>query len=271
MKKFLRISALSLVPALFLAATGCSGISAMTPGKMEWIQPKSDAPYAGNAYLIRGLIGFFSAGIDSLGEQIDESGVRAYVFQQNQRLLIAQTLAKRYGEAKDNHEPLILIGHSLGADDVIMCSRELQKVGVQVDMLITLDATRPPKVPTNVKVCYNYYQPSIFDGTGILRGVPLQTDPGFTGKLYNMNVRKEYKHLLEWDTNHVNIDKNSKIHQDILAKIHELCVPRQEWVAAHEPKLAGAKVQGSPNATGEALQAAGNGKAKSAPLLSNNP
>jgi hypothetical protein len=250
-----------------LVISGCSGVSSMTAGKMEWIQPESDAPRAGNAYLIRGWIGFFSAGIDSLGVKINESGVRACIYQQNQTRLTARTLAKVYGQSGENREPIILIGHSLGADDAIKCARELQKAGVQVDMLITMDPTLPPKVPTNVKVCYNYYQPSIFDATGILRGVALQTDPGFTGELHNMNIRKEYKHLLEPDTNHVNIDKNSKIHADILERLKPLCVPREQWVAARGARLAKSTIpparQTTPHAGGN-----GNGAEPDTSLLS---
>lgn len=219
----------ALLPISAAVMTGCSGVSAMTPGKMEWIKTESDAPRAGNAYLIRGFIGFFSAGIDSLEVKIDQAGIRANIFQQDQRLKIAEQLCKTY-KGKTNREPLILIGHSLGADDAIMCARELEKVGVEVDMLITLDPTRPPQVPKNVKVVYNYYQPSIWDGTGILRGIALTADPGFKGKLYNMNVRTDYKHLLEWDTNHVNIDKNQKIHADAIQKMLTICPPRDQWV-----------------------------------------
>jgi hypothetical protein len=240
----------SVLALMLLGLSGCSGISAMTPGKMEWIKTESDAPRAGNVYLVRGLIGFFSAGIDSLTEEIDQSGVRAHVFQEDQRELIAQSMVETYRNSGD-HEPLILVGHSLGADDVLMISRELQKAGVEVDMLITLDCTRPDpaSVPGNVKIAYNYYQPSIWDGTGILRGIPLTTDPDFKGKFVNMNVRKEYKNLLEWDTNHVNIDKNKKIHADVIAKIHEICPPRPQWVAARQARLASATTQPSKQAT----------------------
>lgn len=218
---------------LLLVGSGCVSFSSMTPGKMEWIQTESTASHAGNAYLTRGLIGAFSHGIDVLTEKVDAAGVRAHVFQEDQHELIAQTLVDRY-KNNPNHEPIVLIGHSLGADASIMYARELQKAGVEVDVLITLDATRPPKVPGNVKICYNYYQPSIFDGTGILRGIPLETEPDFHGKLYNMNVRDEYKHLLEWDTNHVNIDKNSRIHADVIARVLSICPPRQQWVAARQ-------------------------------------
>jgi hypothetical protein len=231
------------IPIFLLAVAGsfsggCVSLSSMKPGKMEWIQASSTSPRAGNVYLIRGLIGAFSGGIDTLTVKIDQAGINAHVFQEDQKELIAQTLVNTYKNNPD-HEPIILIGHSLGADDAIMAARELEKVGVPVDILVTIDATRPPKVPGNVKVCYNYYQPSVFDGTGILRGIPLETEPNFTGKLYNMNVRGEYKNLLEWDTNHVNIDKNNKIHADVLAKLMPVCMPREQWVASHTPVLAG--------------------------------
>lgn len=218
---------------LLLLGSGCVSFSSMTPGQMEWIQPESKAPRVGTAYLTRGLIGMFSHGIDVLTERVDASGVRAHVFQEDQHELVAQTLVERYKNRPD-HEPIVLIGHSLGADASIYYAHELQKAGVEVDVLITLDATRPMKVPGNVKVCYNYYQPSIFDGTGMLRGIPLETEPNFHGKLYNMNVRDEYKHLLEWDTNHVNIDKNTRIHADVIARVQAICPPREQWVAARQ-------------------------------------
>ena len=234
---------LSLLAAFAFFGGGCfSTVSSMKPGKMDWVQPTSDAPRAGQAYCIRGWIGLFSGGIDALTEKIDKSGVRAHVFQDDQKQILAQTLATQYAKAGARHEPIVLIGHSLGADDAVWAARELDKVGVPVDMLVTIDATRPPKVPKNVRICYNYYQPSILDGAGLFRGIPLETEPGFAGKLYNMNVRKEYKDLLEWDTNHVNIDKNTKIHADIIAKIMPICPPRQEWVAARAPVLAGAQI-----------------------------
>ncbi|HEY7087636.1 MAG TPA: hypothetical protein VH518_06070 [Tepidisphaeraceae bacterium] len=241
-------------PILVLCAmgTGCvSTVSTMTPGKMEWVQANSDAPRAGNAYCIRGLIGLFSGGMDQLTEKIDQAGIRAHVFQEDQHEVMAKQFADVYSKYKQDHEPIVLIGHSLGADDAIYIARALDEVNVPVDVLVTIDATRPPKVPKNVKIVYNYYQPSVFDGTGILRGIPLETDPGFTGQLNNMNVRAEYSYLLEWDTNHVNIDKNTKIHADVIQKLMPICVPRAQWAATHHtPILAGSTTRPVSNNAG---------------------
>lgn len=234
-------------PLALLSVGGCfSTLSTMTPGKTEWIQPHSTQPLVGNAYLTRGLIGVFSGGIDALTVKIEKAGVEAHVWQEDQHEATAKSVAEIYAKYRNDHEPIILIGHSLGADDSIVTARALDAVNVPVDMLITIDATRPLNVPKNVKICYNYYQPSIFDGTGILRGIPLVTDPGFNGQLYNMNVRAEYKNLLEWDTNHVNIDKNTKIHADIIEKMKAVCIPRGQWVALHgRPTLATSTTQPS--------------------------
>jgi len=220
---------------LLSTMTGCFGVQlgTMKPGQMSWVQTNTTEPRAGHAYLIRGLIGLFSYGIDRMTEKVAAAGVEAHVFQEDQTPILGKTIVEKYKAARNTHEPIVLIGHSLGADDAIKISKMLQAENIPVDLLITVDATRPPLVPGNVKLCYNYYQPSIFDGTGILRGVPLQLEPGAKTVLYNYNIRGERKDLLEWDTNHVNIDKNTKIHTDVVKHVLEICPTRAQWVAAH--------------------------------------
>jgi hypothetical protein len=235
--------------------TGCFGVQlgTMKPGQMEWVQTNTTEPRAGHAYLIRGLIGLFSYGIDRMTDKVNAAGIKADVFQEDQTEILGKTIVAKYKDARSTHEPIVLIGHSLGADDAIKISKMLEAENIPVDMLITIDPTRPPLVPGNVKVCYNYYQPSMFDGTGILRGIPLTLEPGAKTVLYNYNIRAERKDLLEWDTNHVNIDKNSKIHADAIAHILTVCPTRGEWVAMH----GGANMAATPQAvkrTGPATQ-----------------
>jgi len=221
---------LCLVVVVLPALCGCKG--SMTPGKMEWVQIDSTAPRAGNVYLIRGFIGLFSFGIDRLTVKINEAGIRAHVFQEDQWKQLARTIRETY-KNQPNHEPLILIGHSLGADKTLWIAHELKNEGITVDAILTMDPTLPPDVPSNVRVCHNYYQPSVFDGLGILRGIALKQEPGSTGKLINYNIRAEHKELLEPDTNHINVDKNTKIHAAIIARLLEICPPREEWARNH--------------------------------------
>lgn len=197
---------------------------------MAWIQSTSEQPRVGNAYLVRGFIGAFSSGIDELNVRIGDQGIRSHVYQEVQDVSVAEAIVKAYEKAP-RREPLCLIGHSFGADDVIKIARELDKHNIPVDVLITIDPTQPPKVPKNVRVCWNYYQPSVWDGTQMLRGIAVETEPEFNGTLLNMNIRKEYSSLLEWDTNHINIDKNKKIHADIIKRLEGVCIERTTWLA----------------------------------------
>ena len=118
MKMFVnRINVRNGLAALFLGAValsgGCVSVSNMTPGKMEWIQTASTEARAGKVYLIRGLIGVFSGGIDTLTEKIDKEGINAHVFQEDQKDIIAAKLAETYKNSAD-HEPISLQLQSTG-------------------------------------------------------------------------------------------------------------------------------------------------------------
>jgi hypothetical protein len=199
---------------------------------MDWVQPQSSAARAGNVYLVRGLIGVFSTGMDDLAGKLNHEGVRARVFQDNQNSYLADAIVKEYKGVKDP-EPLILIGHSYGADDVVKISRVLAENGIKVDVLVTIDATVPPHLPANVVVCYNYFQSQPTDAIPMFRGIPLTQDNPSAGKLYNWDIRKDRLDLLEPGTNHINIDKNPLIHEAVIKQVLEVCIPRRAWAAAH--------------------------------------
>jgi hypothetical protein len=224
-----KLFATALAIAGLFALVGCEG--SMTPGKMEWVQSDSDKPHAGNAYLLRGWIGLFSHGIDNLTDQINEQGVRAHVYQDDQYRTLGDTLVAKYKGVK-NPEPLCLIGHSYGADDVVRVARQLDEAGITVDLLVTMDPVTPPELPKNVKLCYNFYQPSMWDATPVLRGIALTQEAGSTGMLHNLNIRAERKDLLEANTNHINIEKNQKIHKVVLEQVLATCPPRQVWTSS---------------------------------------
>jgi thioesterase domain-containing protein len=204
----------------------------MTPGQLHAVAPQSGRERAGNVFLLRGFIGIFSTGIDSLGKQIDQTGVQTQVFQDDQWRQLASTLSDRYRDVQ-HPEPLVLIGHSYGADDVVRIARVLDERDVKVDLLITLDPVTPPAVPKNVARAYNLYQSNgAWDSLPWLRGVPLSKEDRFTGKLENHDIRVDRTELLEPDLDHFNIEKKQKIHADVIAQVLSVCVPRHQWVAS---------------------------------------
>jgi hypothetical protein len=223
-----KILHISMLVALALSA----GCSSMTPGKAEWVQTHSDKPRAGNTYLLRGWIGIFSYGINELGDKINAGGVRACVYQDDQWRVLASAIKDRYQNARDA-EPLILIGHSFGADDVLHVAQELAAANVTVDLVVTLDPVNPPEVPPNVKRCVNLYQSNgAWDKVPAFRGVPLKLAEGSKTELVNADVKKDRTDLLEPGTDHFNIEKKGKIHEEVLKQVLATCPPRPQWVAA---------------------------------------
>ena len=199
---------------------------------MEAVQTLSNRPRVGNVYLLRGFIGIFSTGIDHLGEEINAAGVRANVYQDDQWHDLAEQIAKVYA-GKTEHEPLILVGHSYGADDVVRIARVLEQYHITVDLLVTIDPVTPPPVPDNVVRTVDLYRPNgIFDAFPFFRGVPLQADSGARAP-DNVNIRTDPRHLMDPDTDHFNIEKKEKIHRVVIGEILAACPTRAVWMAEH--------------------------------------
>jgi hypothetical protein len=219
----------ALVVLAMLASPGCAKTT--KAGPLDRVQPFSDKPRAGNAYLLRGFIGIFSEGVDNLGREIDRSGVRAHVYQDDQWAALARTIVREYQGRRDA-EPLVLIGHSYGADDVIRIARELDKANVPVDLLVTLDPVTPPPVPKNVRQALNIYQSNgAWDALPFLRGVPVKADAQFVGRLDNFDIKKDRRDLLESGTDHFNIEKKGAVHEEVVGNVLMTCPPRQTWLA----------------------------------------
>ena len=97
------------VSCLACGLSGCISFASLKPGKMEWVQPQTEAAHAGSVYLVRGWVGMFSKGMDQLGQKINGKGVTAHVFQHHQCHALAQAMVQRYKGAKDP-EPICMVG-----------------------------------------------------------------------------------------------------------------------------------------------------------------
>jgi hypothetical protein len=226
------IRQLLVVVTLLGFGGGCQFIRA---GSMEKVQAVSDRPTVGNVYLVRGLIGIFSFGMDELAEKLEAQNIRCNVYQDAQSKQLASELKRKYAAAKQR-EPIVLIGHSLGADDVISIAHTLDEANIPVDLLVTIDAVNPRVVPKNVRTALNYYKPHALDGIPALRGIPVE--PAVPGKMavYNMSLTENRKDLMVQGTNHFNIDKNPRVHEDVIKQVLQVCRPRSEWVRGQSPQ-----------------------------------
>lgn len=154
--------------------------------------------------LLRGWFGVFSMGLDGVASELKAHGVDAEVaghlsWQNEVTEILRERAAGRTG-------PLILIGHSQGANNVIDMARMLESSHVTIDLLITLSPFMQNRVPANVVKAINYYQAPGW-------GQALEAEPGFHGKLINVNLADDPT------ISHIGMDKSTKVQSEILREI----------------------------------------------------
>jgi hypothetical protein len=157
--------------------------------------------------LLRGWFGLFSTGLDSVADQLKELGIEAKVAGHlNWTNEVAEILRDR---SAGRSGPLVLVGHSQGANNVIDMARSLEGHNVTVDLLVTLSPFLQNPIPANVVKAIDYYQ-----GPGW--GQPLEADRGFRGKIVNINL------VDDPTISHIGIDKSAKVQAEILREITAL-------------------------------------------------
>ena len=107
-------------------------------------------------YLLRGLWNVWSYGMDDLANKLRAVGVDAVVVNHSAWPQIADMLIKQRASGEYTG-PIVLVGYSLGGDDVIRTAQALGAANVPVDLL-PVDAVTPLEVPANVVRAINVYQ-----------------------------------------------------------------------------------------------------------------
>ena len=154
--------------------------------------------------LLRGWFGVFSTGLDGIADQLKALGIKTEVAGHlNWSNEVADILRDR---AAGHSGPLVLVGHSQGANNVIDMARSLQAYNVTIDLMVTLSPFMQNPVPANVVKAIDYYQ-----GPGW--GQPLEADRGFHGKIVNINL------VDDPTISHIGMDKSTKVQAEIVQDI----------------------------------------------------
>jgi len=156
----------------------------------------------GHVYLLRGIFNVFSLGMDQLAYKLEAVGVATTVANHTSWRGLADDMAAKYRAG--NREPIILMGHSAGADATISIARRLQESGVPVALIVNFDPVSPDPVPSNVKQVVNYYVPAGW-------GAAVAADKKFKGQLANVNENAT--------TNHFSIDKDDGLQRQAIARV----------------------------------------------------
>jgi hypothetical protein len=180
--------------------------------------------------LLRGWFGVFSTGMDGLADELKSKGIKAQVAGHLYWSTAIKEIVRDRAAGKTG--PLVLVGHSQGANNVIDMARSLEKQKIPVDLLVTLAPFMQDPVPANVMRVVNFYQSPGW-------GAPLTADRGFHGKLSNINVGDD------WTIAHVSIDKSARIHGEIAREIVAV-VQAKDGVDQANPLTAAAPPQSPP-------------------------
>jgi hypothetical protein len=174
-------------------------------------------PEAARIYLLRGLFGIFSTGMDQLAGKLSAQGYRPVLMNWTDASQIVSELKAAHSQGDTSH--IILIGHSLGSNAAAGIASLLDPESIPVDLVVTFDVTEPVQASANVKRFINFFQYNGF-------GRPVTPGPGFAGDLQNIDLSTD-KSLT-----HGNIDEAAKLQAVATERIFEITHQHVKTVAS---------------------------------------
>jgi hypothetical protein len=178
----------------------------------------ANRPY--QLYLLKGLADIFSSGMDFLQAKLQARGIMGEVRSHSDAEELAESaIAKWRGGWRG---PIVIIGHSFGADAAITMAQRLGAAQVPVALLVTFSPVNSAPVSANVARAVNYFQSNSHWHGQISKGA------GFRGALENVDLAQAP------GITHFNIEKAEQLHAAAIAKVLAL-IPTHTKAAAHEP------------------------------------
>jgi alpha-beta hydrolase superfamily lysophospholipase len=220
------IAALGIVPGA-AAQTAKPAPHAAPPHAASTHAATHDDASHPHVYLMRGLLNVFSLGMDQLAAQIARNGIDASVYNHSVEETVVGAIAQKYRAG--DHGPYILVGHSLGADAVMLMAQQLNAQGVPVALVVPFDGTESYAAPANVSCVVNLTQ---------RKYAYVQAGAGFHGKLSNVDVSSDTT------IDHVTIDKSPRLQAMALKEILQAAHGQSCRPGANAPAVARAKQSG---------------------------
>ena len=177
---------------------------------LVWTGEVADAARkrTGELYLIRGLFNVFSLGMDDLAQQARARGYNTRVFNHTGWKGIANDIIRRSKSRAVSH-PIVISGHSLGANSATSMANYLTQKGVKVDLVVPFDPTSKRVVEGNIKMVVNYYIPNGAANTVVGAS-------GFRGKIINVNVSDMR------GVGHMNVEKSRELHNEFFKRLKRI-------------------------------------------------
>jgi hypothetical protein len=196
------------VPVFGLMLALLAGCSSAVIEQNTTAAPRAPAgSVPGHVYLLRGLAGeVFSLGFYDLAAKIRERGIEASVHSMYAPGNLAGEIIEKYRSAP---APIVLIGHSSGADVAIAIAERMRASSIPVALMFGFDPTPiAGRVPVNVDLFINLYQK-----TNLIGGGEARAANGFRGRIVNVDLRERREIV------HITLDKSPVIHALVADKI----------------------------------------------------
>ncbi len=198
--------ALSFCAATVVAAAIIRAPQA-APDNFALAQARPNLNTQAQIVFLRGLANVFSRGMDDMAAKLRADGFAPQVINHRGWQNAADTIIATYRGGQT--APIIIVGHSLGANAAFRMAKRLQAANVPVAYLATFDPTRTSSVPANVEHFANFYQnngmgrPATFPASRRQNKVNLNltTSPGMT---------------------HTNIDQSPRLQRIVIGRILEV-------------------------------------------------
>jgi pimeloyl-ACP methyl ester carboxylesterase len=178
---------LSLLRAISRFAIKCLPVIITTAGSWSAASAAASPGIHKKVYLLRGLTNVLSPGIDQLNEDLQRRNIDVTIANH----AFSDSLASEAIEGCKSGRigSIVLVGHSLGGSAAVSMAKQLQRAGLRVALIVTIDPVVKTVVPGNVRLLKNFYLSS-----GV--GTTVEGGGHFHGMLQNVDMGKtEYGHV----------------------------------------------------------------------------
>ena len=175
-------------------------------------QPALAQQNRAHVYLLRGLANVFSLGMDDLAKKLNARGIPATVHEYGQWASLADAAAAE--SRATGNSPIIIVGHSLGADAAVEMAERLTALGTPPKLVVTFDPVGVTQVGASAGYFINYYQ----SNNGY--GKRLSAGPGFRGNIVNRNLNAI------GGIDHFNIEKSPRLHDEVITQVRSITTPK---------------------------------------------
>ncbi len=165
----------------------------------------SDRPVAAKVYLLRGFMGVFSTGLDAIAADLKKRGIEARVYGHMQANSVGSEIRKAHAKNKRSVRPLVIVGHSFGANAAMRIAKTLEQNNIRVDLVVTIDPTANGPLSRNVRRYVNYH---------LGFGTAISSKRISASRIKNIDIRKRSE-ITKTGTSHWSVTNNKIVSKEI--------------------------------------------------------